>query len=150
MLNILQAYNIKSKRFYFMLAFEIVTYNGKHECCEVASNNVSFGHIHLTSSAIYNVIQKCVAQDPSIRVSMVRQMVKDKFGIDVPHKWAWCVKQKAIVPIYGSWEDFYALLPRFFKVMQQTNPGTIVEWSFKEDNTGLCCLNNYRTFHRVF
>lgn len=130
-----------------LFAFEIVTYNGKHECCEVASNNVSSGHIHLTSSAIFTVIQKCVAQDPSIRVSVVRQMVKDKFGIDVPYKWASCVKQKAIVSIYGSWEDSYALPPRFFKAMQQTNPGTIVEWSFKED---MRCLTNYRTFHRVF
>src|SRR5688500_15692363 len=59
----------------------IVTYNGKHDSCLSDSDIVSAGHIHLTSSVINNVIRNCVAKDPSIKVSVVRQMVKDRFEV---------------------------------------------------------------------
>ena len=100
----------------------------------LSTKNVSAGRIHLTSSVINNVIRNCVAEDPSIKVSVVRQMVKDQFGVEVIYKRAWCAKQQALVSIYGTWEDSYPLLPRLLKAMQVSNPGTVVEWSFKEDN----------------
>ena len=113
----------------------------------LGSDTVSAGHIHLTSSVINNVIRNCVSKDPSIKVSVVRQMVKDRFGIEVTYKLAWCAKQQALLSIYGTWEDSYSLLPRFLKALQQSNPGTVVEWFFKEDNdAGVYVRPNIRTF----
>ncbi|XP_057526212.1 uncharacterized protein LOC130805456 [Amaranthus tricolor] len=85
-------------------SWRIVTYKGKHGSCVLGSDNVSAGHIHLTSSVINNVIRNCVAKDPSIKVSVIRQMVKDRFGVDVNYKRAWCAKQQALLSIYGTWE----------------------------------------------
>ncbi|XP_057533134.1 uncharacterized protein LOC130811017 [Amaranthus tricolor] len=112
----------------------ISKYNGKHGNFVLDSNTVSAGHIHLTSSVFNNVIRNCVSKDPSIKVSVVRQIVKDRFGIEVTYKLAWCAKQQALLSIYGTREDSYSLLPRFLKALQQSNPGTVVEWFFKEDN----------------
>ncbi|XP_057520696.1 uncharacterized protein LOC130800969 [Amaranthus tricolor] len=93
----------------------ISKYNGKHENCVLGSDTVSAGHIHLTSSGFINVIRNCVSKDPLIKVSVVRQMVKDRFGIEVTYKLAWCTKQQALLSIYGTREDSYSLLPRFLK-----------------------------------
>ena len=114
------------------------------------SNTVTAGHIHLTSSVFNNVIRNCVSKDPSIKVSVVRQMMKDRFGIELTYKLAWCAKQQALLSIYGTWENSYSL-PRFLKALQQSNPGTVVEWFFKEDNdAGVYIRPNIRTFQCVF
>ncbi|CAO2841539.1 unnamed protein product [Amaranthus hypochondriacus] len=129
----------------------IVTYNGKHRSCVQDSDTVSVGHIHLTSSVINNVIRNCVAKDPSIKVTVVRQMVKDRFGIEVNYKRAWCAKQQALLSIYGTWEGSYSVLPHFLKALQHSNPGLVVDWFFKEDNEmGVYRRPNIRTFQRVF
>ncbi|XP_057533147.1 uncharacterized protein LOC130811024 [Amaranthus tricolor] len=121
-------------------------YNGKHGNCVLDSNTVTAGHIHLTSSVFNNVIRNCVSKDPSIKVSVVRQMMKDRFGIELTYKLAWCAKQQALLSIYGTWENSYSL-PRFLKALQQSNPGTVVEWFFKEDNdAGVYIRPNIRTF----
>ena len=80
----------------------ISKYNGKHENCVLGSDIVLAGHIHMTSSVINNVIRNCVSKDPSIKVFVVRQMVKDRFGIEVTYKLAWCAKQQAPFSIYGT------------------------------------------------
>ena len=117
----------------------------------LSSDNVSAGHIHLTSYVINNVIRDCVAQDPSIKVSLVRQMVKDQYAVEVTYKRAMCAKQQALLSIYGAWEEFYPLLPRFLKAMQVSDPGTVIEWFFKEDNdVGVYVCPSIRTFQHVF
>ncbi|XP_057530544.1 uncharacterized protein LOC130808979 [Amaranthus tricolor] len=132
-------------------SWRIVTYKGKHGSCVLGSDSVSAGHIHLTSSVINNVIRNCVAKDPSIKVSVVRQMVKDRFGVDVNYKRAWCAKQQALLSIYGTWEGSYSFLPRFLEALQHSNPGLVFEWYFKEDNDiGVYVRPNIRTFQRVF
>ena len=73
----------------------------------LGSDTVSAGHIHLTSSVINNVIRNCVSKDTSIKVSVIRQMLKDRIGIEVTYKLAWCAKQQALLSIYGTWEDSY-------------------------------------------
>ena len=70
---------------------------GKHGSCVLGSDTVSAAHIHLTSSVINNIIRNCVAKDPSIKVSVVHQMVKYRFGLDVNYKRAWCAKQQALL-----------------------------------------------------
>ncbi|XP_057542519.1 uncharacterized protein LOC130820962 [Amaranthus tricolor] len=78
-------------------------------------------------------------------------MVKDQFGVKVTYKRAWCAKQQALLSIYGTWEDSYPLLPRFLKALQISNPGTVVEWFFKEDNdAGVYVRPSIRTFQHVF
>ncbi|XP_057539115.1 uncharacterized protein LOC130817428 [Amaranthus tricolor] len=67
----------------YLSSWRIVMYKGKHGSCVLGSDTVSAGHIHLTSFVINNVIRKCVAKDPSIKVSVVRLMVRDRFGVDV-------------------------------------------------------------------
>ena len=59
----------------------------------LGSDTASAGHIHSMSSVINNMIRNCVSKDPSIKVFVVRQMVKDRFGIKVTYKLAWCAKQ---------------------------------------------------------
>ncbi|XP_057536703.1 uncharacterized protein LOC130814600 [Amaranthus tricolor] len=145
------AWRLRARKSSYSPSWEIVTYKGKHEGCVLNTENVSARYIHLTYSVINNLIRNCVAEDPSIKVSVVRQMVKDQFGVDVTYKRAWYAKQQGLLSIYGTWEDSYPLLPRFLKALHVSNPGTVVEWFFKEDNdVGVYVYPSIRTFQRVF
>ena len=78
-------------------------------------------------------------------------MVKDRFGVELNYKRAWCAKQQVLLSIYGTLEGSYSLLPRFLKALQHSNPDLVVEWAFKEDNdAGAYVRPNVRTFQRVF
>ena len=66
------AWRLRARKSSYSPSWEIVTYKGKHGGCVLSNENVSAGHIHLTSSVINNLIRNCVAEDPSIKVSVVR------------------------------------------------------------------------------
>ena len=83
--------------------------------------------------------RNCVAKDPSIKVSVVRQMVNDRFGVEVHYKQAWCAKQQALLSIHGTWEGSYSLLPCFLNALQHSESGLVAKWSLKEDNGGCIC-----------
>ena len=118
-------------------SWHIVTYNGKHGSCVLGNDTFSTGHMHLTSSVINNVIRNVIAKDPSIKVSVVRQMVKDRFGIEVNYKRAWCAKQQALLSIYGMWEGSYSLLPC---ILGERPPADVIRGS------GLRCTWLVKTF----
>ena len=97
-------WKLRVKKNSYSSAWYIVTYKGKHRACVLSSENVSTRLIHLTSSIIDNVIRNCFTQDPSTKVFMVWQMVKDQFGVDVTYMQTWYDKQKALLSMYGTYE----------------------------------------------
>ena len=95
------ALRLRARKNSYSSSWEIVTYKGKHGSCVLSTENVSAGHIYLTCFVINNVIRNCFAKDPSIKVSVVRQMVKDQFGVEVIYKRAWCANSKPFSPSMG-------------------------------------------------
>ena len=57
-------------------------------------------------------------------------MVKDRFGVELNYKRAWCAKQQALLSIYRTWEGSYSPLPRFLEALQHFNPGIVLESGF--------------------
>ncbi|XP_021759609.1 uncharacterized protein LOC110724495 [Chenopodium quinoa] len=110
--------------------FKIVRYNGPH-----ASNCVgdidSGDHKLLTSEFVCNALLDVIRVDPSLKIKTMVQLVKEKFdGFQITYKRAWLAKQKAIKLIYGGWEGSYEQLPKYMQALKESNPGTVVEWSF--------------------
>ena len=68
-----------------------------------------------------------------------------KLGVKVSYKKSWLGKKKAAEEAYGNFNTSYQELPQFLLTIQQTNPGTIVEWKHTEGSGA-----DAKVFHSVF
>ncbi|XP_027362556.1 uncharacterized protein LOC113870158 [Abrus precatorius] len=66
-----------------------------------------------------------VKEEPSVPVSLIQERISGQFGYSVSYKKAWKAKQKAIVTIFGDWDESYATLPRWLEYMQLHAPGSV-------------------------
>ncbi|KAH9608952.1 hypothetical protein KSS87_008828 [Heliosperma pusillum] len=57
----------------------------------------------------------------------------------------WHAKQRDMADLYGDWEKSYAYLPRYFRALEEANPGTVVEFGNKRTGE-----ENEEQFDRVF
>ncbi|XP_010656657.1 uncharacterized protein LOC104880719 [Vitis vinifera] len=55
-------------------------------------------------------------------------IVKDKFGYDVHYRRIWEAKRKAMLRVFGDWDESYQALPKWMNILQLTNPGTKIVW----------------------
>ena len=72
--------------------------------------------------------------------------MKDKVGYNIHYKRIWEAKRKAIIMIFGDWDESYQALPRWMNIVKPTNLGTKVVWKI---SILAGCNGNVR-FMRVF
>ncbi|KAL2237561.1 UNVERIFIED_CONTAM: hypothetical protein Sindi_0947800 [Sesamum indicum] len=83
-----------------------------------------------------------VHQDPSCDIKHVQQLVKDKFGFEVPYPKAWHALKAAREQVYGTWESSVQKFPKYMAALKKWNPGAVVEWLHLEtDIPGRYMLN---------
>ena len=123
--------------------FEITKYISPHTC---VYPKLSQDYLQLDSTFIAREVQNVVQSDHTISIAALHQIVKDKFGYNVHYKRIWEAKRKAMIRIFGDWDESYQTLPRWMNIVKLTNPGTKVVWK-----TSLLagCNGNVR-FMRVF
>ncbi|KAK9083685.1 hypothetical protein Scep_030156 [Stephania cephalantha] len=122
--------------------FEISKYAGPHTCIYA---KLSKDHAHLDSTVICREVENVVRRDSSISVPVLHQIITDKFSYDVHYKKVWLGKKKAIAKVFGDWEESYKMLSRWMAALQESNPGTRVEWRHGEPNA-----NNEVVFKWIF
>ncbi|XP_027368339.1 uncharacterized protein LOC113874303 [Abrus precatorius] len=91
-----------------------------------------------------------VKEEPSVPVSLIQEGISGQFGYSVSYKKAWKAKQKAIVTIFGDWDESYATLPRWLEYMQLHAPGSVYKIETNDYVRGNVMDNRFRVFHRVF
>ena len=105
--------------------FEITKYAGPHTC---VYPKLSQDHSQLDSTLIAREIQNVVQRDHTTSIATLHQIVKDKFGYDVHYRRIWEAKRKAMLRVFGDWDESYQALPKWMNILQLTNPGTKVVW----------------------
>ncbi|KAH1197891.1 hypothetical protein GmHk_18G051567 [Glycine max] len=91
-----------------------------------------------------------IRKDPSIKVSLIQEMINSEFAYKVSYKKAWMAKQKVIAIEYDDWEESYAKLSSWLTHMQNHSLGSyfqILYDDFIVENM-VCC--EHCQFHRVF
>ncbi|KAJ9672503.1 hypothetical protein PVL29_025922 [Vitis rotundifolia] len=105
--------------------FEITKYAGPHTC---VYPKLSQDHSQLDSTLIAREIQNVVQRDHTTSIATLHQIVRDKFGYDVHYKRIWEAKRKAMLRVFGDWDESYQALPKWLNILQLTNPGTKIVW----------------------
>lgn len=59
-----------------------------------------------------------VEKDPSLKVVMIQERICSKYQYIISYRKAWKAKQKAIVRVFGDWDESFSILPKFLKFIQ--------------------------------
>nr|KYP44001.1 hypothetical protein KK1_034523 [Cajanus cajan] len=87
--------------------WKVTQWGGRHTCLNMS---LSQDHAKLDSELIASFIQGMVNQDPAINISLIQERITSQTRFKISYRKAWMAKQKAIVNIFGDWEESYAYL----------------------------------------
>ncbi|XP_045801383.1 uncharacterized protein LOC123895190 [Trifolium pratense] len=90
-------------------------------------------------------ILSLVEGNVTIEVKTLVTHIRDMFNYTISYKKAWIAKNKAIVRIYGDWDESYQQLPQWLMVMKRWLPGTVVKME-----TSPTALDGQVFFERLF
>ncbi|KAH1221033.1 hypothetical protein GmHk_12G034539 [Glycine max] len=96
-----------------------------------------------------DLIATCVV-DPSIKVSLIQEMINSEFAYKVSYKKAWMAKQKAIAIECDDWKESYAKLSSWLKHMQNHSPGSYFQILHDDFIVRNRVSREHCQFHRVF
>ncbi|KAG9450276.1 hypothetical protein H6P81_010241 [Aristolochia fimbriata] len=100
-----------------------------------------------TSRVICNLIMLNVRTSFTLSPYEIILLVKDKYHIQVSYSRAWWARNKALVTVFGGWEESYNLLPQFLKAIKDTNRCTKYKMITTDDGVR---EGNFVRFDRVF
>ncbi|XP_057730739.1 uncharacterized protein LOC130946071 [Arachis stenosperma] len=102
--------------------WEVRRYNGAHTCL---ATSISSDHRQLDYHVICARIYPLVRADTTVTIKVLQEATESTYRFRPSYKKVWKVKQKAVVQIYGDWEESYVKLPRWILGMQATMDGSV-------------------------
>ncbi|XP_027348012.1 uncharacterized protein LOC113859435 [Abrus precatorius] len=66
-----------------------------------------------------------VKEEPPVPISLIQERISGQFGYSILYKKAWKAKQKAIVIVFGDWDESYAALLWWLEYMQLHALGSV-------------------------
>ena len=122
--------------------FVINKYKGLHTCVNPCLNR---DHHQLDSNLVAAHIKAIIKVQFILFVAAIQASVMEKWGYEISYKKAMDGKHKAIRNLFGDFCQSYIELPRFFLVIEQSNPRCVVIWKTFYSN-----MPNIEIFQRVF
>lgn len=86
----------------------------------------------MNCSNIIAIINSLIAADPSVSNKVLVSTIMKEFGYTLSKKKVSDARWIATNTVYGSWEQSYLKLPLFLNALHISNPGTRIDWHFKE------------------
>ncbi|KAI4365349.1 hypothetical protein MLD38_021342 [Melastoma candidum] len=105
--------------------FEITIMGAPHTCINPM---LSCDHEWLDSDFMAPLFRQFIRDCPETKVSFLRNVIKEKYGYDVPMRRVWEPKRKSTAFEYGDWGKSYNELPHLLNVIRTSNPGTCIDW----------------------
>lgn len=110
--------------------------NSDHTCEGAA---VKAGY-RATRGWVGSIIKEKLKVSPNYKPKDIADDIKREYGIQLNYSQAWRAKEIAREQLQGSYKEAYNLLPFFCEKIKETNPGSIVTFTTKDDSS----------FHRLF
>nr|XP_016440273.1 PREDICTED: uncharacterized protein LOC107766074 [Nicotiana tabacum] len=132
------AWSFKSSAVFKANIFKVRCYNNNHTC--------GYGERYLTqrqatSSVIASIVKdKYVNPKNVYTANDIIEDIQKQHEIEVSYMKVWRAKEIAMAMIRGSPSDSYKELPKYFYMLEHTNPGTVTKLHKSEDG---CFLYAY-------
>ncbi|BAT03054.1 Os07g0661150 [Oryza sativa Japonica Group] len=103
-------------------SWKIQTCQFPHTCRAPADR---FDHAQLTAAVIADVIRDDLKENLELSILSIRQLVRQRYkNVKPKYNKLWRGRELAIVQLFGSWEESYALVTPLLEAMKASNPGT--------------------------
>ncbi|XP_025648230.1 uncharacterized protein [Arachis hypogaea] len=111
---------------------------------------MSQDHRQLDSSLICRVILPLIQSNPSVSIPVLQSAIQASYHFKPSYRKVWMAKQKAIVRIYGDWEELYNKVLKLLQALQICFPGTICDLRVKPYYEGHLMVRDCCMFDKVF
>ncbi|XP_052109286.1 uncharacterized protein LOC127744095 [Arachis duranensis] len=111
---------------------------------------MSQDHRQLDSSLICRVILPLIQSNPSVSIPVLQGAVRASYHFKPSYRKVWMAKQKAIVQIYGDWEESFNKVPKLLQAMQSYFSGTICDLRGGSYYDRHLLVRNCSIFDKVF
>jgi hypothetical protein len=108
--------------------WEITMYNGPHTC---TSSGIRSDGKMVDTKFIERQIHHLVAADHAGSIKLLHAQMFSEWNRDCSYYKIWDTKHRAIVNIYGDWDESYETKSKFLKAVQDSNPGIEVRQPHK-------------------
>ncbi|XP_070040974.1 uncharacterized protein [Nicotiana tomentosiformis] len=107
-------------------------YKGTHNC---EMDTFSGNHFNLNVDLISFVLIPHIEASIRYKIKKCITSVHQVYGCTITKRKAFLRRKCAFEIVYGNWDKSFAALPRYMASLQHFNPGTVVEWKLKQNDT---------------
>ncbi|KAL9667221.1 hypothetical protein QQ045_001571 [Rhodiola kirilowii] len=116
------------------------TYGGDHIC---HNNNILQSNIHLNAHFIAREMRNAMNANTRFSAGQIRELIQRDYGYEISYWKACKAQQKALVYLFGKWEESFTRLPHLMQALQDaSNNKNFVKWDVTPLENGSVQLNH--------
>ncbi|CAM8911745.1 unnamed protein product [Rhodiola kirilowii] len=102
------------------------THGGDHIC---HNNNILQNNIHLNAHFIAREMRNVMDANTRFSVGEIRNIIQRDYGYKISYWKAWKAQKKALVYLFGKWDESFNRLPHLMQALQDcSNNNNCVKW----------------------
>ncbi|CAM8902856.1 unnamed protein product [Rhodiola kirilowii] len=101
------------------------THGGDHIC---HNNNILQNNIHLNAHFIAREMRNAMDANTRFSVGQIRNIMQRDYGYEISYWKAWKAQQKALVYLFGKWDESFNRLPHLMQALQDCSNNNFVKW----------------------
>ncbi|KAL9666312.1 hypothetical protein QQ045_000640 [Rhodiola kirilowii] len=102
------------------------THGGDHIC---HNNNILQNNIHLNAHFIAREMRNAMDANTRFSVGQIRNIMQRNYGYEISYWKAWKAQQKALVYLFGKWDESFNIFPHLMQALQDcSNNNNFVKW----------------------
>ncbi|KAL9679830.1 hypothetical protein QQ045_017700 [Rhodiola kirilowii] len=101
------------------------TYRGEHIC---HNNNILQSNIHLNAHFIAREMRNAMDANTRFSTRQIRNLIQRDYGYEISYWKAWKAQKKALVYLFGKWDESFNRQPHLMQALQDSSPNNFVKW----------------------
>ncbi|KAL9690972.1 hypothetical protein QQ045_011389 [Rhodiola kirilowii] len=102
------------------------THGGDHIC---HNNNILQNNNHLNAHFIAREMRNAMNANTRFSVGHIQNIIQRDYGYEISYWKAWKAQQKALVYLFGKWDEIFNRLPHLMQALQDcSNNNNFVKW----------------------
>ncbi|KAL9686524.1 hypothetical protein QQ045_023984 [Rhodiola kirilowii] len=114
-------------------------YDGDHIC---HNNSILQSNIHLNMHFIAREMRNAMDANTRFSTGQIRNLIERDYGYQISYWKAWKAQQKALVYLFGKWDESFNRLPKLMQALQDcSNNSNFIKWDVTPLDDGTMQVN---------
>ncbi|CAM8995238.1 unnamed protein product [Rhodiola kirilowii] len=114
-------------------------YGGDHVC---HNNSILQSNIHLNAQFIAREMRNVMDANTKFSAGQIRNIIQRDYGYEISYWKAWKAQQKALVYLFGKWDESFNKLPHLMQALQDSsNDKHFIKWDVTPLDDGTMQVN---------